>query len=262
MTEKFDFKKFVLSWTDKAELKNVFWMIFASYIINMIFGGGSLALLATIFTVYVGWKYVVNEIAVGALKGLKLKPTQIGIVDYIVVSIVSIIATFLPWWAGMYFIVQVIVFVAAIIAMMAFYPVGFLLFLAYILMLVHNGLRLNLMIPAYLIKKGAFAAAKTSWQLTERRLIDVIKYILKSIWYTIVKTWVFLLLPAAYILAVAAIMASGMVHLITISDMATIGSMLMIVGVIVNLSLSYSIAFGAITSQYASAAMYSLFSKR
>ena len=261
MSEKFDFKKFVLSWTGKTELKNTFWIIFASYVINMILGGGSLAFVATIVTIYVGWKYVVNEIAVEALKGLKLKPARVGIVDYLVISVVSIIAALLPWWAGTYFIIQIIVFVAAIISMAAFYPLGVLLFLAYVLMLVHNGLRLNLMVPAYLLKRGAVAAAKTSWELTERKVVEVIRYILKSIWYTIIKTWVFLLLPAAYLLAVVVMMASGMI-LSAGMDFAVIGSIFVIFGVVANLSLSYSIAFGAITSQYASAAMYSIFSKR
>ncbi|GEM_PF-6171024 len=260
MTEKFDFKKFVLSWTKKPELKNVFWILFASYAISIVFGEGSLAILATIIAIYVGWKYTVNEITVGSLKNLKFKPAQIGIIDYIKISIVSTIAAILPWWTGLYFVAQIAVFVAAIILTM-FNPIGYLLFFAWILMLVYNSLRLNLTIPAYLLDRNEVTAVKTSWQLTEGNIIEIIKYVLRSLWYTITNTWIFLLLPLAYGLILLTI-EGGILFLMTGRDLTAIRSVLMILGVIVNISLSYSITFEAITSQYASAAMYSIFSKK
>lgn len=270
LAETFDVKQFVLSWKNMPALMGVFWFVFAGFFISGILKDNFiLEIIGTLIIFLISWRYIINEIMYTALSSLNFKPNKIGLVDAVVLALAYIIGIILPWWAGVYFIAQILVMVAILVLMSQiimgigiFMGIGstllFGLILIYIIMLIYNSLRLYLVTPLYLIKKDADFALKESWKLTDKNVIKIFVYTLKVLWYTITNTWLFIL---AAILAFALLYLGGFYIYLSFGGSGVI-LFGIIMGLIIRLLLTYSQTVMTYINSFMSAAVYSLLSKK
>ncbi|MCS7109625.1 MAG: hypothetical protein NZ903_02405 [Candidatus Micrarchaeota archaeon] len=238
MVESFNMKEFVFSWEKNEELKKIFWNLFgfiiianiALVILNAIrlfvfLGKTPLSLMSDLIyyliywliPIYVLYKFLLNEITFRALSQLGYKPGKVGFLETIVAVIGFMFAIILPIWSPILAGIQIILIgiIFANILNFIYLESIFLPLIGITLISIHNILRLYLFYPIYLVKKGEqqkvdlIKVMEESWRMTDKRIIKLIVYTLKGIWYVILKTWLYILGLIFLLILVFSSFASG-----------------------------------------------------
>ncbi|MCX8202526.1 MAG: hypothetical protein N3G74_01845 [Candidatus Micrarchaeota archaeon] len=261
MVESFNMKEFVFSWEKNEDLKKIFWNLFgfiiianvALVILNAIrlfvfLDETPLSLMSDLIyyliywliPIYVLYKFLLNEIIFRALSQLGYKPGKVGFLETIVAVIGFTFGIILPIWSPILAGIQIILIgiIFANILNFIYLESIFLPLIGITLISIHNILRLYLFYPIYLIKKGEqrnidlIKVMEESWRMTDKKALNIGIYILKGIWYLILKTWLYILavifLPVIvfYLIPNMGIGAASLLFIILIGLLVTLISIL------------------------------------